>query len=37
MWYLQTNNKLREERECFKEPKLSFEERFNNEIDDVNI
>ncbi|KAL6609256.1 hypothetical protein LY90DRAFT_639761 [Neocallimastix californiae] len=36
MWYLQTNNKLREERECFKEPKLSFEERFNNEIDDLN-
>ena len=36
MWYLQTNNKLREEKE--KESKeLSFEEKFNNEIMDVCI
>jgi len=35
MWYLQTNNKLKEETHKKKEKELTFEEKFNNEIIDV--
>ncbi|ORY26539.1 hypothetical protein LY90DRAFT_513753 [Neocallimastix californiae] len=36
MWYLQTHNKLREEKEKEKKKELSFEEKFNNDINDLN-
>jgi len=37
MYYLQTNNKLKEEKQKEQEKELTFEEKFNNEIIDVNI
>ncbi|OUM66860.1 hypothetical protein PIROE2DRAFT_59119 [Piromyces sp. E2] len=36
MWYLQTNNKLREEKAKEKEKELTFEEKLTNEINDLN-
>ncbi|ORX43758.1 hypothetical protein BCR36DRAFT_373659 [Piromyces finnis] len=36
MWYLQTNNKLKEEKEKNEKRELTFEEKFKNEFNDMN-